>query len=127
MYSRNPVSGRPGGAFAGATGPSSALARRAVRPCAAVPTPVPDVRDGEQGGTAAGCIRETSGSSAVLGGRSLAISTAIQGSGMEAARMARETRPLCQIPYAAAAPRKAGMRHDIRVRYLRTRARCCSS
>ena len=38
------------------------------------------------------------GSSARRGGRSLAINTAIHGSGIATTTMARETRPLCQMP-----------------------------
>ena len=49
----------------------------------------------------------------------MAISTAIHGNGIEAATIASEIRPLCQAPYAKAARRSAGIRIDIRVRYLR--------
>ena len=67
------------------------------------------------------------GSSALRGGRSLAISTAIQGNGTDAAMISSEIRPLCHMPYATAAKIRAGIRNDIIVRYFRTRWRCCSS
>ena len=64
------------------------------------------------------------GSSARRGGRSLAMSTAIHGRGIDAAMIASEIRPLCHKPYATAASNSAGIRKDMMVRYFRTRCRC---
>src|ERR1700759_4194149 len=91
-----------------------------------------------RGGSSAGCSApgnsggrrgssKRRGSAERRGGRSLAISTAIHGSGTDTATIATEIRPLCQAPYARAARISAGTRNAIRVRYLRTRARCSSS
>ncbi len=44
------------------------------------------------------------------------MSTAIQGSGIDAAKIASEIHPLCQTLYAQAAPSRAGNRNAISVK-----------
>ena len=63
----------------------------------------------------------------VRGGRSFAMRTAIHGSGIDTPMIAIEIHGFSQMPYATAAKISAGNRNDMMSRYLRTRARCCSS